>query len=439
MLIIEYSFYISTKRTIFVSITFAFPDLGKDINRTKVILTGMKNTKQEVESMKEATNSGQMFTLPEGYESWRREIITLIEQAKYEVALQVNAELLSLYWKLGTDIIKKQKEQGWGTQVVEQLSKDLTVRFPDDRGYSTRNLWNMKRFAQAYPHFPFLQVPLAEIQGKPILQATLAELKKDNEGFVQVPLTQITWYHHISMLPKVKDVGERAFYIMATAQEGWSRDMMLLQIDNGYIHAKGKVINNFDKTLPPIQSDLARYTFKDPYNFSFLGTVALQNELSIEKELAKRVTDFLLEMGRGFSYIGRQYHLTVDGDDYYIDILMYHLKLHCYVVVELKAVEFIPEFVSKLNFYISAVDEYVKTPEDKPTIGLLLCRTKSDTKAKFALRGITQPLGIAQYETEKLFADVASALPQMEDIEDSIEKELQGNGATQSDVGECFI
>ena len=373
--------------------------------------------------MIDVINNNQLHTLPEGYESWRREIIALIEQAKYKAALQVNAELLALYWKIGTDIIKKQEEQGWGTQVIIQLSKDLMAQFPDDRGYSERNLRNMKRFATEYPDFPFLQVPLAKIQHNPIWQVPLAKLRTDNKEFVQVPLAQITWYHHISLLPKVKDAAERAFYIIITAQEGWSRDMMLLQIDNGYIRAKGKAINNFDKTLPPIQSDLARYTFKDPYNFSFLGTVALQNELSIEKELAKRVTDFLLEMGRGFSFVGRQYHLSVDGDDYYIDILMYHLKLHCYVVVELKAVEFMPEFVSKLNFYISAVDEYVKTPEDKPTIGLLLCRTKSDTKARFALRGITQPLGIAQYETEKLFADVASALPQMEDIEENIEKE----------------
>lgn len=204
---------------------------------------------------------------------------------------------------------------------------------------------------------------------------------------------------------------------MATAHEGWSRDVMLMQVANNYLSAKGASINNFDLTLPSPQSDLAKYSFKDPYNFSFLGTIALQNELDIEKGLAARVTEFLLEMGKGFSFVGRQYHVSVDGDDYYIDILMYHLKLHCYVVVELKAVEFIPEFVSKLNFYISAVDEYVKTPEDKPTIGLLLCRSKSDTKASFALRGVTQPLGIAEYETQKLFADVASTLPQIEDIE----------------------
>lgn len=363
------------------------------------------------------------FALPGGYEAWRKEIIALIETAKYKAALNVNAELLALYWKIGSDIIKKQEEQGWGTQIISQLSKDLTHRFPEDRGYSERNLRNMKRFAVEYPDFPFLQVPLAKIKDGTIWQVPLAELKEEGKDSVQVPLTQITWYHHISLLPKVKDVAERAFYMMATAQEGWSRDMMLTQIANGYINAKGSAINNFDKTLPPIQSDLARYTFKDPYNFSFLGTVALQNELDMERKLAERITEFLLEMGRGFSFVGRQYHIAVDGDDYYIDILMYHLKLHCYVVVELKAVEFIPEFVSKLNFYISAIDEYVKMPEDKPTIGLLLCRTKSNTKAQFALRGITQPLGIAQYETEQLFADVASALPQIEELEKESEKE----------------
>ena len=219
--------------------------------------------------------------LPEGYEVWRKEIIALIEQAKYKAALSVNSKLLSLYWKIGTYIIKKQKEQGWGSQVVEQLAKDLSSCFPDDRGYSARNLWNMKRFAQEYPDFPFLQVPLAEIQNDPILQVALAELKEIGKDYVQVPLAQITWYHHISLIPKVKDVAQRAFYIM----------------------------------------------------------------------------------------------------------------------------------------------EYVKAPEDKPTIGLLLCRTKSDTKARFALRGITQPLGIAQYETEKLFADVASSLPQIEEMEDNMEKE----------------
>ena len=360
--------------------------------------------------------------LSENYINWRRKIISLIEQSKLKAILSVNTELLTLYWEIGNDILTKQKEQGWGTKVITQLSKDLTERFPDDRGYSERNLKYMRKFALSYPDFPIVQVPLAQLEQLPIRKAALAELPCDENGVVQVPLAQISWYHHMSLISKVPTEAERAFYIIETAANGWSRDVMLSQVASGYIKAKGNAITNFQHTLPAYQSDLAQYAFKDPYNFSFLGTVALQRELDIEKNLARRITDFLLEMGKGFAFIGRQYHLEVDGDDYYIDILMYHLQLHCYVVVELKAVEFVPEFVSKLNFYISAVDEYVKAPEDKPTIGLLLCRSKSDTKARFALRGITQPLGIAQYETEKLFEDVASALPQIEDIEDQLEE-----------------
>ena len=319
------------------------------------------------------------FLLPDGYAEWRKDIEHLIEVAKLRTAINVNADTLALYWTLGKRILAQQRQLGWGANIISKLSVDLSQKFPNDRGYSLSNLKSMRRFAEAY--------------------------------------------HHISLLSKVKDIAERAYYITETAQNGWSRDVMLLQIDNGYIHAKGHAINNFEQTLPPPQSDLARYIFKDPYNFSFIGTVALQNELDIEKSLTCKITDFLLEMGRGFAYIGRQYHISVDGDDYYIDLLMYHLKLHCYVVVELKAVEFKPEFVSKLNFYISAVDDMVKSPEDKPTIGLLLCRTKSNKKAEFSLRGITQPMGIAQYETEKLFADVASALPQIEEIENKMEEE----------------
>lgn len=354
------------------------------------------------------------MSLPGDYQQWRKQIESLIEQAKIRAVMGVNKELLALYWNIGKDILAKQDEQGWGTQVISQLSKDLTAKFSGDRGYSERNLRNMKQFAKAYPHFPIWQVPLAKLNS--FRQVALAELPI-SEGYVTVPMTQITWYHHISLLARVKDEVERAFYIVETARNGWSRDTMLMQVNNGYIHAVGKAVNNFASTLPTYQSDLAQYAFKDPYNFSFLGTVALQNELDIEKTLTRKITDFLLEMGKGFSFVGRQYHVMVDGDDYYIDILMYHVKLHCYVAVELKAVEFKPEFVSKLNFYISAVDEYVKSPEDKPTIGLLLCRTKSNKKAEFSLRGFTQPMGIAQYDTEKLFADVASALPQIEDLD----------------------
>ena len=226
---------------------------------------------------------------------------TLIATSKLRAAINVNSEMLSLYWSIGRQIIEKQEQAGWGKQVIIQLSKDLTSQYPDDRGYSERNLRNMKRFASAYPNFPIWQVPLAKLKELPILQATLAELEREGKEFVQVPLAQISWYHHMSLLSKVQDEAQRAYYITETAQNGWSRDVMLLQIDNGYIKAKGHAINNFEQTLPPPQSDLARYIFKDPYNFSFLGTVALQNELDIERSLTSRISDFLLEMGRGIA------------------------------------------------------------------------------------------------------------------------------------------
>lgn len=354
--------------------------------------------------------------MPTWYANWLNDIEHLIAHCKLAAVMHINAEMLSLYWNIGKKILEKQEQMGWGKQVIAHLAQDLSHRFPDDRGYSERNLRNMRLFAKSYPHFPFLQVPLAKLQGKSIWQVALAKLAT-NANSVEIPLTQITWYHHISLLSKVKDETERAFYIQETARNGWSRDTMLHQINCGYIHATGRAVNNFDATLPPLQSDMAKYVFRDPYNFSFIGTMALQTELDIEKTLTSKITDFLLEMGKGFAFVGRQYHITVDGDDYYIDLLMYHLKLHCYVAVELKAVEFRPEFVSKLNFYISAVDDLLKTADDKPTIGLLLCRTKSDKKAEYSLRGISQPMGIAQYETQKLFEDVASALPQIQDME----------------------
>lgn len=356
--------------------------------------------------------------VPSGYSEWRKKIVELIESSKLQTIFSINTQMLNLYWHIGNDIIKQQQALGWGKQVVAQLSKDLISKFPDDKGYSERNLRNMKRFAAAYPTFPIWQVPLAKFKDMPISKSSLADITAEDN--VNIPLNSISWYHHISLLSKVSDEAERAFYILETIRNGWSRDTMLTQVKNGYIRAVGKAVTNFRDTLPPVQSDLAKFTFKDPYIFSFIGTMAFQHEKDIENKLAEKITDFLLEMGRGFSYIGRQYNVKVDGDDYYIDILMYHVKLHCYVVIELKAVEFIPEFVSKLNFYISAVDEYVKSSEDNPTIGLLLCRNKSNKKVEFALRGLTQPMGVAQYETDQLFNEVASALPNIQDLEDSM-------------------
>lgn len=272
---------------------------------------------------------------------------------------------------------------------------DLQKRYKGESGYSERNLRNMKRFANEYPDFPFLQVPLA----------------------------QITWYHHISLIGKVKDVSERAFYILKTAENGWSRDVMLLQVENDLYSNQGKAINNFHVTLPDYHSDMARDIFKDPYKFGFLAIEEKVNERMIEEKLIQKITDFLLEMGKGFAFVGHQYHLEVEEDDYYVDILMYHLKLHCYVAIELKAVEFIPEFISKLNFYVSAIDDLVKAPEDNPTIGLLLCTDKKNKKVEYSLRGNLQPLGVASYKTNKSLEErIKSALPTVEEIKAKLEE-----------------
>lgn len=264
-------------------------------------------------------------------------------------------------------------------------------------------------------------MPLAQLQAMPILQARLAKFTVSVDGeFVQVPLAQITWYHHISMIPKVKDMALRAFYMTEAAIQGWSRDIMLMQIDNEY-HTKARALpNNFSTTLPPVNSDLAKAAFKDPYNLGFVDMTEVKQEQDLENQLAGKVTDFLLELGRGFSYLGRQFPLNIAGEESKVDLMMYHTRLHCYVAIELKVTDFKPEFLSKLNYYISAIDDLIKMPEDNPTIGLLLCRSKNNTKVEYALRGMTQPLGVAEYQTNKIIEDLKSELPSIDDLENTI-------------------
>ena len=299
----------------------------------------------------------------------------------------------------------------------------------------------MRQFADEYPDFPFVQVPLAQLQERPYLQrpylqARLAKFTVSADGeFVQVPLAQITWYHHISMLSKVKDLALRAFYMTEASIQGWSRDIMMMQIEDGY-HKKAVALpNNFNTTLPPIKSDLAKAAFKDPYIFGFVDMTKVMKEKDLEDQLASKVTDFLLELSKGFSYLGRQYPLNIAGEDSKVDLMMYHTRLHCYVAIELKATDLMPEYLSKLNYYISAIDDLIKTPEDNPTIGLLLCRSKNNTKVEYALRGMTQPLGVAEYQTNKIIEELKSELPSIDDLEKTM-KDLttsEGNHLITSD------
>lgn len=320
------------------------------------------------------------------YKFWSGFITLKIKVAQTNAVLKVNTEMLTLYWEIGSSIIDKQAQNGWGSKVIDLLAVDLAKNFPGNSGFSIRNLKYMRAFAEAYPQFPVVQVPLAQSQGQ----------------FVQVPLAQITWYHHISLLTKVKNTAERAFYIAETAQNEWSRDVMLLQIQSKLYSRSGKAVNNFEQTLPEYQSDLAKSIFKDPYHFDFLMLAHKVKELEIETLLTQKITDFLLELGKGFAFVGRQYKIEVDNADYKIDMLFYHTILHAYVVIELKAGEFMPEYISKLNFYISAIDDKLKTPTDEPTIGLLLCASKSNIKVEYAMRGLDKPLGVASYQLEQL-------------------------------------
>ncbi|HQB75707.1 MAG TPA: PDDEXK nuclease domain-containing protein [Bacteroidales bacterium] len=320
------------------------------------------------------------------YQNWAEFITTKIKLAQTQTAFKVNSAMLTLYWEIGNSILEKQSQNGWGSKVIDLLASDLAKNFPNNSGFSVRNLKYMRTFAEAYPQFPFVQVPLAQ---------------NENE-FVQVSLAQITWYHHISLLGKVKDSKERAFYIAETAKNGWSRDIMLLHIQSKLYERDGKALNNFGSTLPDYQSDLAKNIFKDPYNFDFLMLSRKAKEVEIENLLTQKITDFLLELGKGFAFVGRQYKIEVDNTDYKIDLLFYHTILHAYVVIELKAGDFLPEYISKLNFYISAIDDKLKMPTDEPTIGLLLCASKSNVKVEYAMRGMTKPLGVASYELKRL-------------------------------------
>lgn len=326
----------------------------------------------------------------EQYSRILQELKEKIRIARLRAAIAANAELISLYWQIGDTILQQQKNSGWGAKVIEQLAKDLRNEFSDMKGLSKRNLQYMRAFADAYPDFQFVQVPLA----------------------------QITWYHHITLLDKVKDEKIRLIYIEATSEHGWSRDIMVHQIESYYHIRKGLTDHNFSGTLPPVQSDLVRQTFKDPYLFDFLTLGEKYQERDIETQLEQNISDFLLELGNGFAYVGRQVPIDVSGRDYFIDLLFYHLKLRCYVVIELKAVDFEPEFAGKLNFYLSAVDEQLKHPQDQPSIGLLICRSKDKTKVDYALRGLQTPIGISTYQlTDSLPTELKSSLPTIAEIE----------------------
>ena len=335
---------------------------------------------------------------PEGYANWLTDLKGQIHAAQQRAALTVNTELIRLYWQIGRDILDHQSAQGWGTKVVERLSHDLREAFPDLGGFSRANLMYMRAFAQAWPE----------------------------DAIVQQPVGQIPWGHNIVLLTKLKEQPARLAYAAATVEHGWSRNVLTTQIEVQALERQGKAVTNFDRTLPAVQSDLARETLKDPYKLDFLGLEADAREREIEQALVDHVADFLIELGAGFAYVGRQVHLEVGGDDFFIDLLFYHLQLRAYVVIEIKAGKFKPEHVGQLGFYMTAVDAQVKHEDDAPTIGLLLCKTKNEVVAEYALRDSARPLGVSEYQlAQSLPEQLQTNLPTIEQIERELAGEIE--------------
>jgi predicted nuclease of restriction endonuclease-like (RecB) superfamily len=347
------------------------------------------------------------------YKIWLKDIKSKISSSQVKAAIAVNSALIEFYWDLGKMIVEKQKESDWGNKLLDKLSLDLKSEFIDMKGFSRTNLYYTMQFYKFFNSFNIDNPIVPQLGGQLQVVEMLDILKK------------IPWGHLKVLISKVKDNKECFFYIQETISNNWSRDVLALQIKSNLYERQGKAITNFTYTLPEKQSDLAIQTMKDPYVFDFLELTQPYKEKDIEDQLVSNVTKFLLELGKGFAFIGRQYNIEVAGNDYYIDLLFYHVKLKCYVVVELKNTKFIPEYAGKLNFYLSAVDSYVKDDNDNPTIGMLLCRDKNNIEAEFSLRDINKPIGISEFEfTEMLPDNLKSSLPTIEELEKLEELEL---------------
>ena len=372
--------------------------------------------------------SSQNVHIDEAYVSWIEELKGRYKKAQIKSAVKVNSEQLLFNWQLGRDLVVRRAEEHWGAGVVEQVSLDLKAAFPKAKGFSARNLWNMKKWYIFYSSNitnQKLQQLVAELQTsdnkqKTKLQQLGAEIQEaefNDELGLAFPLafSFVPWGHHIEITTKCKDINEALFYIQQTINEGWSRNTLDNCLRADLYHTQGGAISNFSDYLTPEQSKLAQEITKDTYDFGFIELPKQYAEEELENELEKNITRFLLELGTGFAFIGRQKEIIVAGKTRRIDILFYHIHLRSYIVCELKAKPFEPEFAGKLNFYVNAVDELLKTDDDNPTIGLLICKDKNQTEVKWAFKGISTPMGVASYDKVRI-KKIREALPSEEDL-----------------------
>ena len=389
-----------------------------------------------------------LFMKDQNYIFLLAEVKSKIQNAQIKAVLSANSQMLFLYWQLGNIILENQKQKGWGAKIISQLSIDLKKDFPNLKGFSTRNLMYMKQFATTYTIAiieQFTELENLLKQSKLITQPLVAKLLSiENQTdkitqqavaqnkhfeieslFLTCIIAKISWSHHIILLDKEPHLGKRLWYALNTIENGISRNILAIQIESNLFERQfeAKKINNFKNTLPPAQSDFADYLFKDPYIFDFVQAKEKADERNIEEQLAHHITKFLLELGQGFSFEGRQVHFEIGEQDFYADLLFYHTKIHAYVVVELKARPFEPKDTSQLNFYVNVINDKLKTEKDNDTIGLLLCKGKNEILAEYSLKGYNNAIGISDYQISKIIPEeLKSALPQIDDITNELKE-----------------
>ena len=333
--------------------------------------------------------------LPSGYSELLRELTQRIHSAQLRASFAVSRELVLLYWSIGREILTRQQDEGWGTKVIERLAHDLQVEFPGVEGYSPRSLKYMRLFAEGWP----------------------------DEQIVQQVAALLPWGHHMVLLDRLKDPALREWYLQAAVEYGWSRNILVLQIKSALHEREGKALTNFQRTLPPPDSDLAEQVLKDPYNFDFLTVSKQAHEREIERGLLTYLRDLLLELGRGFAFVGSQVPIRIADETFYLDLLFYHIRLHRYVVIELKTGKFQPEWTGKLAFYLAAVNGTMRTTVEGPSIGILLCESRTEPIVEFALENINQPIGVSTYQiTRELPTQVREELPSVEDLQELVLK-----------------
>jgi predicted nuclease of restriction endonuclease-like (RecB) superfamily len=352
--------------------------------------------------------------LPQGYEELLGQLKERIRSAQLRASIAVSRELIELYWHIGRSVAERQKTEGWGKAVIDRLGDDLQKAFPGMSGFSRTNVYRMRAFYLAYQD-------VAEIVPHLVGQIS--------ESGLPLAVAEIPWGHNIVLVEHIKNLRERVWYARAAIANGWSRSVLIHWIESDLYKRQGKAQTNFERTLPALQSDLARETLKDPYSFSFLTLAENVAEQELERGLVAHIRQFLIELGAGFAFLGQQYPLEVGGDDFYIDLLFYHVKLRCYIVIDLKTTAFKPEYAGKMNFYLSAVDDLLRHPDDKPSIGIILCKAKNQVVAEYALRDLAKPVGVSSYITklvESLPPALRDSLPSPKELEAELRKDAAG-------------